>query len=171
MFKQLPSNENYCVSDCGEIFSVKKNKILSNKINHDGYLRIQIWKDSRCSFVSVHRLVAETFIPNPDDKPFVNHKDGNKSNNCVDNLEWCTQQENIVHAWSTGLSKSHINNRKMSLPVDQYTRTGEFIATFPSQMEVERCLGINHAIISACCSGRRKEAGGFIWIISETSND
>ena len=77
MLKEYPKNNNYLVSENGEIFSKRFNKKLTPKVNWDGYFRIQIWKNNKCKFVSWHRVVAETFIPNPNNLPCVNHKDGN----------------------------------------------------------------------------------------------
>ena len=94
----------YEVSSLGRVKSVKRNKILSQKHNWDGYLRIQLWRNNKNKYVSIHRLVAEAFIENPNTKPFINHIDGNKQNNKVDNLEWCTQKENIKHAFDNVLS-------------------------------------------------------------------
>lgn len=161
----LARNPNYGVTEDGKVFSVARNCELSPKRNHDGYLRIQLWEHGKCHFVSIHRLIAETFIPNPDNKPFVNHIDGNKQNNRVENLEWCTQQENIKHAWATGLSKSHKN--KNGKPVRQLTLDGELVRIFPSTMEVERVLGISHTNISAA-SQRGGISCGFRWEVMDS---
>lgn len=161
----LARNPNYGVTEDGKVFSVARNCELSPKRNHDGYLRIQLWEHGKCQFVSIHRLVAEAFIPNPDNKPFVNHIDGDKQNNRVENLEWCTQQENIKHAWATGLSKSHKNmNGK---PVRQLTLDGELVRIFPSSMEVERVLGISHTNISAAFQ-RGGISCGFRWEVMDS---
>lgn len=159
-WKTLERNRNYKISDKGEVFSLNQGKILSPKKNHDGYLRIQIWSHSKCEFVGIHRLVAETFIDNPNGKPFVNHKDGNKANNSVVNLEWCTQRENIRHAWNTGLSKSHLNLNGRR--VYQYSLEGELIKEFPSTMEIERTLGIYHCLISRAIA-EKKPLKGYLW--------
>ena len=164
MWKMLDRNNHYLVSDLGEVYSLRRNKLLSPKLNHDGYLRIQLYDRGSCEFVSIHRLIAETFIPNPNKKPFVNHIDGNKQNNCVKNLEWCTQQENIIHAWKTGLSKGRKN--KGGVAVRQLTREGEFIREFPSLMEVERTLGISHVNVSYA-SRHGGTSGGYKWEVVE----
>ena len=172
--KELKRNSNYMVDELGNVFSKRRNKILSPKINHDGYLRIQLWNKNECEYVSIHRLIAETFIENNEGKPFVNHIDGNKQNNMVENLEWCTQKENIKHAFDTGLSTHRPHNWCiLSKSVDQYTKSGQYIKTFPSTMEVERELGIPHSTVSNVCNNKKHyiTAGGFKWKYSETSND
>lgn len=158
--KTLDRNPNYAVSSDGSIYSLRRGRKLSPKRNWDGYLRVQLWDHGDCQFVSIHRLVAEAFIPNPEGKPFVNHINGVKSDNRVGNLEWCTQKENIGHAWETGLSKTHLN--RAGKPVRQLSKNGELIRVFPSTMEVERQLGINHVNISSACN-RGGTAGGFRW--------
>ncbi|MBD1379088.1 NUMOD4 domain-containing protein [Metabacillus arenae] len=165
IWKDVSGYEGKCmVSNLGNIKSIKKDKILSPKNNHDGYLRIQLWEKCKVKFVSIHRLVAEAFIPNPENKPFVNHVNGVKNCNTVENLEWVTQRENINHAWENGLSKPQING-KHSKSVDQLDLGGNYIKTFPSTMEVERQLGINHVNISSVCRGKKhcKTAGGYKW--------
>lgn len=157
-------NPYYEVDEEGNVYSVRKNKKLTSKTNWDGYLRIQLWDHGVCQFVSIHRLVAQAFIPNPENKPFVNHKNGCKSDNRVANLEWCTQKENIKHAFDTGLShKCPKNFAATSKSVAQFTVDGEYIRTFPSTMEVERQLGIAHTNVSACCKGKVKTAGHYKW--------
>lgn len=173
MFKILMRNPYYKIDENGNVYSIRQNRILTPKNNHDGYLRIQLYNHGTCEFVMIHRLVAEEFLSNPENKPFINHKDGNKQNNNFDNLEWVTQSENIQHAWNTGLSTPHLNCPSRSKAVEQFDIDGTYIATFPSTMEVERCLGIKHGTISKVCkhSPAYHTAGGFKWEYSETSND
>lgn len=98
----------YKVSNDGRIKSLKRNqeKILKAGINSRGYLFVMLLKDGQAKAKTVHRLVAEAFIPKADGKNFINHKDGNKLNNNVLNLEWVTQSENVKHAFETGLEKA-----------------------------------------------------------------
>ena len=103
MFREYPKNTNYLVDDEGFIYSKRFKKKLTPKENWDGYQRIQIWKDNKCHMIGWHRVIAETWIPNPENKPFVNHIDGNKSNNDLRNLEWASRKRNCDHAYSTGL--------------------------------------------------------------------
>lgn len=164
-WKVLPSNSNYAVSDDGQIMSLRANKILSPKHNWDGYLRIQIWGHCSCRFVVVHRLIAEAFLPKPDfENPVINHKNGNKSDNRVENLEWVTQQENIRHAWRTGLSKQRLNQN--GKPVRQLTKNGELVAEYPSMKAVERALGI-HASHISYATIHHGTANGFRWEVIE----
>lgn len=115
-FKELKGFEGlYVISNYGTIasndkivknrsgFRKVKGKTLKPKIDKYGYFRIGLTKDGNQKYYFVHRLVAETFIPNINNYPIINHKDGNKKNNYINNLEWCTQSENVKHAYNTGL--------------------------------------------------------------------
>ena len=89
----------YQVSSWGKVISVKTNKVLSPEINSKGYLRVDLYDSTgKKKHYKVHRLVAEAFIPNPENKPQINHIDGNTQNNSITNLEWCTSSENMNHA-------------------------------------------------------------------------
>ena len=106
----------------------------------------------------VHRLVAKTFIPNPDNLPEVNHRDYNPSNNYVQNLEWCDRKYNCNYG--TRIKKI---SEKCSKPVLQLTKDGEFVREWKSATYVERNLGYFHNYISSCCLGKHKSAYGYIW--------
>ena len=99
--------EEYQISNLGRIKSLKwgKERILTPRKNFKGYMQIHIRVNGKDKVIKVHRLVAEAFIPNPDNKPQVNHIDGNKENNTSLNLEWCTNSENQLHAYKNGLQK------------------------------------------------------------------
>jgi hypothetical protein len=102
------------VSCTGEVFS-RLGRKLKQQITHDGYLRVELHHKGAAKKHSVHRLVASAFVPNPEGKPQVNHKDGNKTNNTHSNLEWVTQSENQLHAYKIGLQKGfHISGRRLS---------------------------------------------------------
>lgn len=96
----------YSVSPNGEVYSVRKNKLLSPFVSRSGYSQVELNLNGVAKKHSIHRLVAEAYIPNPNCLPCVNHKDGNKLNNNVSNLEWCTYGENMEHASRTGLLKT-----------------------------------------------------------------
>lgn len=171
IWKEYPSNHNYLVSSDGRILSKKMNKELIPKKNWDGYLRIQIWKNNKCHMVGWHRVVAETFIDNPDKLSVVNHKDGNKQNNEALNLEWCTQKENIAHAFRTGLSKKCPKNFfATSKKVKQLDLNNNLLKVWPSISEINRELGICRYLITNACKNK-KIVNNFKWEYCEISND
>lgn len=131
---------------------VKKTQFVN------GYKRVYLYVDNKVSPKFIHRLVAETFIPNPNKLPQVNHKDENKLNNCVDNLEWCTAKYNCNY----GTHNEKLSD-SMSKRILQYTKQGEFIREWRSMTDAENTLGIDHRHISDVCQGKRKSTGGFIW--------
>ena len=96
----------YEVSNTGLVYSHKREKLMKPIITEKGYCVVVLRQDNIAHKCRIHRLVAEAFIPNPDNLPEVNHIDGDKQNNSLDNLEWCTRSENILHAYRTGLEKS-----------------------------------------------------------------
>lgn len=97
-------SDHYLVDEAGNVWSVRKNRVLLGKTDRYGYKVVLLCVKGQRKHITVHRIVALTFIENPDNKPTVNHKDGNKQNNCVDNLEWATFQENTKHSYNNGLS-------------------------------------------------------------------
>jgi hypothetical protein len=109
IWKDIPEWEGlYQVSNLGRVKSLRKRIILKPLKLRKGYLGVEFRESNKRKHFRVHRLVALVFIPNPENKPEVNHKDGIKSNNHVDNLEWCTASENVQHAYDTGLKKPNI---------------------------------------------------------------
>lgn len=148
---------------------IRKGKLLTLQTDHKGYKKILLSKDGTYKLWSVHRLVALAFIPNPNNYPCVNHKDENKANNSVDNLEWCTIKYNINYGTSLERMKAKQTNGTLSKPVLQYTKDGQLIREWPSTKEIERTLGYNNTGISACCLGskRLKSFKGYIWRYAE----
>ena len=103
-WKDVPGYEGlYQISNLGNVKSLYSNKILKPSIDKYGYTRFSATKDKIQKTLIIHRLVAKLFIPNPNNLPQVNHKDGNKKNNCKNNLEWCTDSDNKKYAYKTGL--------------------------------------------------------------------
>lgn len=137
---------------------IREKPVILKPIKHyKGYLRVYLWKNNKQKTYLIHRLVAEAFIPNPSKYLEVNHKDENKKNNKVDNLEWCTRKYNMHY--------NGLNMKRNSKKIIQYDRKGNFIKEWECIMEVQRQLGINNSNICQCCKniGKYKTAGGYIW--------
>ena len=155
----------YEVSDKGRVRSLKfgKERILKPVSDKDGYLQVGLWKNGENKMCKVHRLVAQAFIPNPQNLPEVNHKDEDKTNNFVHNLEWCDRKYNNNYGTHIQRMAEKMTNGKLSKPVLQYTKSGEFVREWKSARDVQRNLGYFHSYISSCCTGRYKSAYNFIW--------
>ncbi len=169
MFREYPKNTNYLVDDEGFIYSKRFKKKLTPKENWDGYQRIQIWKDNKCHMIGWHRVIAETWIPNPENKPFVNHIDGNKQNNHPSNLEWCTQKENIQHAWRTGLATTETHSK--SGKIDHFDSEGNFIESFSTIRRASDKTGINYFTLNSNIKKNGVMRNGEYFRLHETSND
>lgn len=158
----------YQVSNFGRVKSLKfgKEKILiPGKNKKTGYLQVVLCKENILKTYLVHRLVAEAFIDNPDNLPQVNHKDENKLNNVVSNLEWCDAKYNINYGTAIQRSSEKRINGKKSKKVYQYTLDNILIKKWNSITECER-NGFKHSLIIYCCQGKRKTHKGFKWSYS-----
>lgn len=155
------SSDRIVNGNCGSKY-LKRGKILKQHFIKKGYLRLNLCVNNISKKFLVHRLVAETFIPNPDNLPQVNHKDEDKTNNRVENLEWCTNDYNIHYgtALERG-AKSRINGKR-SKKVYQYDLQGNLIKIWDSTMETGR-NGYTQGNVSACCNGKHRTHKGFIW--------
>lgn len=173
----------YQVSNLGRVKSLKKNIIRKQVLGKDGYLRVTLKHNGKAKTLSVHRLVAKAFLKNVFNYPEVNHKDENKANNNISNLEWCTRKYNQNY---NGLpmriaSKIDYKNRKpidfsqpifkinakkrqekFSKKVNQYNMNGELIKTWNSTKECGR-NGFNQSCVWSCCKGIYKQYKGYIW--------
>lgn len=141
----------YKIDEFGNVHN--QTKILKPAQVGIGYLAISLHGKT----TNVHQLVARMFIPNPNALPCVNHIDGNKLNNHVNNLEWCTQSYNLKHAWKNGL------NIGRSKSVIQYDKDTNIVAEYKSAKEAERLTNISNGNINKVCNGIRKSAGGYTW--------
>ena len=136
----------------------KQERILKPINNGYGYLRVTLFKDGKHITHRIHRLVANTFIPNPENKPEVNHIDEDKENNCVDNLEWCTRKYNCNHGTRTERSA-----KTQSKPVLAISKDKKSYLYFNSAKDAERLRGFNHSSIASCCRDKRKTHKGYTW--------
>lgn len=174
--------EDFEVSNWGKIKSLNyrhtgKSELRKPSTNTGGYLQVNLWKNKKTKLCLVHRLVAETFLPNPENKPEVNHKidteEGKKMNIVYLNddgsvniekstIEWVTAKENSNHGTrNERIAKANTNGKK-SKKVLQFTLDGEFIREWPSTRECGR-NGFDQGVVARCCRGKQKSHKGYIW--------
>lgn len=146
-----------------------RGKILNCFLKGNGYISVDLYLNKKKRKYYVHRLVAETFISNPENKPTVNHLDEDRSNNCVTNLEWATYEENLNYgSHPEKMSKAMTNNPLISRRVVQMTLDLEIIKEYPSATEAGRQLGIPATSIIRNCRGEKtKTCHGFVWKYAE----
>ncbi len=148
--------KNYQVSNTGLVISKLTGKIRKPVLGKRGYFELTLMLNGKMKLVKLHRMIAEAFIPNTDLKPFINHKDSNKQNNKIDNLEWCTNGENIQHAYDNGKM-----SRKTA--VKQLSLSGELIKIWDTVTHTRRYYNMNASNIVQVCKGKRQTAYGFKW--------
>lgn len=169
----------YQISNKGRIksliFSNRQAKFMREKILkpqfNSNYYQVSLTKDGITKQFTIHRLMAQTFIPNPYNYPCVNHKDGNKKNNSIDNLEWCNFSYNTRHSYDNLLQKivsgkehwSYGKPSKKRKAIQQYDLNNSFIKIWGHAGLIEKKLNINANNIRECCRGKRESAGGYKW--------
>ena len=165
----------YQVSNMGRVKSfprhgthTQEEHILKLGINHKGYLQVKLTKDSKSKTFVVHRLVAQTFILNPNNLPQVDHYDDNKENNIAYNLQWISNEDNMAKSWQTGarsIEKTYKRGKDNACAriVNQYNLEGNFIKTWYCIRDIENELGCDNRNISACCRHKRPTAYGYKW--------
>ena len=164
IWQETTSNPNYVVSNTGRCRHKGSDYDHSTRLKK-GYLVTDLYSQGKRRTERIHRLVAEAFVPNPDGKPEVNHKDGNKLNNRADNLEWCTKKENCRHAWDNGLVKpsrsmlgrKNPNGGRKGKPI-RIIETGE---VFNTLKDCEEAIGGNNRHINDCLRGRQRSHRGY----------
>lgn len=159
-------NDKYRVSNLGRVMN-DKYKILSQKTNKCGYKEVSIKIDGKFKTQLVHRLVAKAFIDNPNNKPQVNHINGDKACNRVENLEWITNDDNIKHSIKTGIRDvkkiSLITKEKLGKKVRQYDLNNNLLKEWVSIRDIERSLNINRHNIRLVCQGKQQSTHGYIF--------
>ena len=159
--------EEYIITSNGKIFCSIDNKrmlkstptIKKTKVDKYGYERVMLYKHGKSKLKQVHRLVAEAFIDNPDNLPQVNHKDENKLNNSVDNLEWCDAKYNCNYG-----TRTERKAKSRQIPILQYTLDGEFVREWESAKQAEREGGFSAVHICNVLKGKRPHHKNFKWI-------
>ena len=178
-------NSKYKISNLGNIYSYFAKRNMSKNKDRRGYLYISTTNKK----YKIHRLVAQAFIPNPNNYPIINHKDNNPSNNKVDNLEWCTYKYNIDYCIKSGRfeeakkkiskackeKKAYIKNLKIASEknkkaIFQYDLNGNFIKEWDCSATVEKELGLFATSIIKVCKNKGKTCGNFIWRYKEDKN-
>ena len=172
----IPDFPDYLIETDGRIFSKKRNRWLKYQISPKGYCYLELSNSKGRKRMSVHRLVATAYIPNPDNFPQVNHKDENKQNNNVSNLEWCTAKYNMNYGTvqerirkNTDFTKPIYkinaikNGKRVSKSILMLDKKGNCINRFVSAKEASRRTNTHYANIIACCKFKRQSAGGYIW--------
>lgn len=144
----------YIVTSCGKVWSYRSEKFLKPRKRKDGYLQVGLYKDGEKKIYLVHRLVQEAYLPNLEGLPQVNHKDENKENNALPNLEWCDQKYNTNYGSRT---------KKAAKSCGKLVYCEELNKTFESASAAARDLGLNQSSISQCCTGKRKTCGNYHW--------
>lgn len=181
------SEGRYLISNLGRIKStdwfcdyadgtkrIKKGHLLHPSILKCGYAQVKLQYKGKRKHFYLHRLIAEAFIENPNNLPYINHKDENKTNNNVSNLEWCTFEYNINYGTRNKRAGEKVAGSKnpqykfgkdtsRAIPIRQYSLTGEFIKEYDCAATAMRETGINQCTIRAVANGKRKTAGGYLW--------
>lgn len=159
IWKEIKGYEGlYAISDRGRVKSLKSGRVLKPGINSNGYELVVLCKNGKQKNYTVHRLVAEAFIPNTDNLLQVNHIDECKTNNDVSNLEWVTASQNMKHS-------AH----QQSCRINQLTLDGKFVKVWGSSRQINKELGYNASSIIQCCKGKYKQRHGFRWQYSDPS--
>ena len=154
MLKEISGFSHYKITENGEVWSDYSNKFLKPTLNNRGYLSVDLCEKGQRVHKTVHRLVAEAFIPNPNNLPMVHHKDENKTNNQVDNLEWCDAKYNRNYGE---------NQRQTAIKRGKPVKCLETSQIYYGLREAGRQTGIDASRIGLVCQGKAKTAGGFHW--------
>ena len=148
----------YAATSCGKIYSYRAKRFLKPIKNKKGYLYVNLCKDGVCKHYFVHRLVADAYLPNQDNLPQVNHKDEDKSNNALPNLEWISPKDNTNYG--TGKERSAKSRQKKVICIETQQ-------IFDSVTKAAKAVNVSPSHISECCRGKLKTSGGYHWAYYE----
>lgn len=174
-WKPIEGFPSYLISNKGRVWSLnraekwtacyrtRKGRFLVPRLGKQGYLYVGLCKDGKVYTKKIHRLVAENFIPNSHGYTTVNHKDEDRTNNDVTNLEWCTTAYNVTYGNAKKKTQDRFAETGWSREVWQLDLKGNLVAKYRSISDARRITGISKASICWCCKGKRNHAGGFIW--------
>lgn len=176
MWKIIPIDQNYEANELGDIRKKGSNQLIHQWLDKDGYKMVAL---TNRKLYRAHRLIALTFLDNPENYPVVNHLNHNKEDNRVENLEWTTYQGNTIHSYSNHYRDASVQEwvkqvqpkaaQASRKKVVQMNLNGEIIAVFLSQREASEKTGTCRSSITRCCTGDRKTAGGYRWKYLEGS--
>lgn len=164
--KYIPGTDYLVYSD-GRIWSNKTHRFMK-QCSNGRYMKVALCIKGKLKQFLVHRLVAKAFVPNPNNLPFVSHKDSNRLNCVVENLEWCNRSYNIKYSYDNNNRRAMMNWRKgasnaNAKPIIQLSKESKFIKRFGCIMDAERETGILNSSIVSCLKGHQKTAGGYKW--------
>lgn len=170
IWKTIGEYPNYQVSNMGRVKSMNykqtgKEKILNNCKTKNGYLYVHLSKNGKVKKYYIHHLVASAFLDNPNNLHEVNHKDEDKTNNKVENLEYCDRSYNLNYG-----SRNERMAKSKSIPILHFTKNGEIVKVWNNAKEVERELKICSSDIYKCCKGKLKSTGGYVWKYNTIEN-
>lgn len=167
---EIPGHSDYIIFSDGKIYSKISHKFIKARLNCKGYYIVTLKKVNGKKDFLLHRLLAEAFIPNPENKPCIDHIDCDRTNNSINNLRWVTYRENnlnpITHkrlAHGNSMRGKFGKEHHLSKKVLCFNRSGRFITEYEGVHDASRKTGINRGDIGSCCRGQRKTAGDFIW--------
>ena len=169
IWRDIPGFERYQVSSLGRVKSLRKTVTIMSPSKSSRYCQVTLYKNGKRHYRKVHRLVAEAFIPNPDNLPCVNHKNEDKTDNRVDNLEWCDAKYNNNYGYRSMKMAQSLSGKDIPLKykaIEQLDLDGNIVRTYQAIKQVAD-YGYNQSTICNCCKRKTKTAYGFYWRYKE----